>query len=471
MSILISYTVLFVGLGLNYLLNIVIGRALGPSEYGQYVFALNLYNTVTLITVFGLDQAAIKFLPQSEKPKEYVNTILILSIILVTVSVIITSIVINIIPITNNSLYLLFLVAVIPAVFLTHVLAIAQANHILISRMTIRYLMEPILRAILLCLIFFFWIKSSVGPACAILLSTSISCIFSIYIYRRKLHFSVKQNKKYEFRKILHFVVPLAGGNVLNILAGRMDIIIVGAALINHEVGIYTAGLQSAAMVALILQGVELVYASLLSKSIGNDNQSKLLYDYKTSLRITILFGAPLVIFLSFYKDFTSMLFGAEFIESQLILAILCISQFANLATGSANQLLILFGYTRTVFLLNAAFLILVSSLVYVGAQKVGIVGAAIGIMCSSALLNIARVLLIFIKKKIHPYDASCGVFIALTVAMLISRVILDLQFKLWETVTISSVIAITGIMLLMRKSDLEWVRGNIYRIRVGLSG
>lgn len=471
MSVIYSYSFLFIGLGLNYLLNIFIGRTLGPSEYGQYAFALNIYNTVTLITVFGLDQAALRFVPQSDNAKEFVSSIIWLSITVVIISVVISLIALGLINTENTRLYLLFTFSVIPAVFLTHALAIAQAHHILISRMAIRYLVEPVLRAVFIFLILFFWMKSSLGPACAIFLSTTVSCIFSIFIYRKRLNISISRMQTNILRKILNFVLPLASGNVLNILAGRMDIIIVGAILISYEIGIYTAGLQSAAMIALILQGIELVYASLLSSSIGENNFKRLIYDYKTSLRVAVFLGAPLVIFLSFYQDFTSLLFGNEFVDSQYILAILCISQFANLATGSANQLLILFGYTRIILMLNAFFLVLVSTLVYLGTQRVGIAGAAIGIMCSSILLNISRVVLIYLKKKIHPYDIGCSLYIILTISLLIVRVVFNLQFELWYAFGASFGIALAGLILLVRRSDMEWAKKHYYKIRVAISG
>ena len=50
-----------VGNGLNYAFGIFLARVLGADDFGLYALALTVFNILTLIFVFGLDTAAIKF--------------------------------------------------------------------------------------------------------------------------------------------------------------------------------------------------------------------------------------------------------------------------------------------------------------------------------------------------------------------------------------------------------------------------
>ncbi|MCP5193154.1 MAG: oligosaccharide flippase family protein, partial [Pseudomonadales bacterium] len=434
MTVLTSYLLLCIGLGLNYILNIFIGRSLGPSGFGDYALALNFYNIAAIITVFGLDQAALKFIPQTSNPKRVASSILHISLIIAAASTTILFFILLTIFHEKSLLYILFLTAVAPTALLTQILAIAQAHQIFVSRMVIRYLCEPALRAMLIISLFNSWGKQPAAAAAAFLFSYMVTLIISVYRYRAIIVPAVRKKSGISLTTIASFAFPIALGNLMSTIGSRIDILILGALVTSGMLGVYTASLQTAAVLAIVLQGIELVYASKLSASIGANNAEKLEYEYQLSLRVTVLIGTPIVVFFSFYSEMMATLFGEAFSESRYVLCILCISQFINLATGSANQLIILFGYTRVVLIINTCFLITAAVLIYCGSALYEIIGAAIGILISSSCLNFARVLFVGLKKGIYPYDKRSLFFLTGILTMLTLRLYYDVSLGLSES-------------------------------------
>ena len=80
MKVVAAYFFLFFGLGTNYLFNIIVARMLGADSFGVYSYAINLFNIVAYSAVCGLDEAAIKFIPQSKNKDAERSVIQILAL-------------------------------------------------------------------------------------------------------------------------------------------------------------------------------------------------------------------------------------------------------------------------------------------------------------------------------------------------------------------------------------------------------
>ena len=61
-------TIIFVLSG--YLINVILGRQLGPSSYGIYGIIITLMTTINLTQVSGLPQAVAKYIAEEELESE-----------------------------------------------------------------------------------------------------------------------------------------------------------------------------------------------------------------------------------------------------------------------------------------------------------------------------------------------------------------------------------------------------------------
>ena len=53
----------FIGLGLNYLYGIMLARWLGADKFGLFAMGLSVFNILAVISIMGLDNAALRFIP------------------------------------------------------------------------------------------------------------------------------------------------------------------------------------------------------------------------------------------------------------------------------------------------------------------------------------------------------------------------------------------------------------------------
>lgn len=398
------YPVLAVGLGLNYLFNIVLAGLLGSVDYGDYSYALNIFNISALISVCALDQSSLRYIAQRPAQANQlssfllkfavINGLIMGGIVYVGSEVLLSG---------NRRLYAQQLSIAIPVfVTLTVAIAILQSQKILMPRMYLKYLVEPLLKFICLGGLYYFFVDASAGIFALVIASCLTTCLtFAIY---RRAFFSKQLLASAHKKEIYSFIRPIALSNVISVISARLDILLVGALLSSHSVGIYALSLQTAAIMAIVLQGIEMIYVARFSSIIGSDSIERLRHDYAQSLKYCLLIGGPVFIFLSGFASDVLLLFGEEYMEGAKVLVILCVAQLINLATGSANAILVMSGKTRLVLANSVALALVMITFIPGLTSYYGLVGAAIGVAIAQSLVNIIRVVQVFLVTQTHPY-------------------------------------------------------------------
>ncbi len=406
MKVGIAYLFLFFGLGINYTFNVTVARELGPENFGVYSYALYLFNIFSLIAVAGLDEASLRFIPQSSNKDAERSAIqlfaLISSFVFLCLFWMMISLFLNK---ETAQISYVFALCLPLFVFISVNSAILQANHIVGPRMAFRYALEPTLKIIFLFVIVHFSM-SIYAPAYALFLALLITNIIALYTYKSRLFISGFQLTKEKLKILLGFVIPMLAYNVINVVSGRLDILILGAMVVSSAVGQYSAAFQTAAMLAIVLQGIETVYAPIFSSHIGNKDFVSLNHDYQRSLRWTMLISSPILTIFFLYPELALIPFGSQYMEAASILAILCAGQFFNLATGSANAILLAMGKTKVVLFNSIVYVIITSVFVGVGSHFMGVTGAALGVVLAIAIPNSLRVYFVYKITGCYPFNA-----------------------------------------------------------------
>jgi O-antigen/teichoic acid export membrane protein len=65
-----TFAVNLAGVGLGFLLQLVLARLLGVGEYGRYIYAITWVTMVAVVCVLGLDAASLRFIPEHEARAE-----------------------------------------------------------------------------------------------------------------------------------------------------------------------------------------------------------------------------------------------------------------------------------------------------------------------------------------------------------------------------------------------------------------
>lgn len=418
MKIVVAYLLLIFGLGINYIFNISVARLLGPTNFGNFSYALYLFNIFSLIAVFSLDQAALRFIPQAQNSKEIRVHIQLLAIILsIIFSLIFTLTIFMFVEGERANLAYWFAASIIPFVLLTVNVAILQAEHIVGPRMAFRYVIEPIVKFGIFLLLFYSF-QIITAPIIALFIALVVTNISALVVYWNRLGGFEFQLLKTKLSLLIKFIVPMSMSNAVSVLSGRLDLLILGALVAAPDLGHYSAAFQTAGIITIVLQGIETVYAPIFSSHIGSANYSALMLDYQRALRWTMLLSAPLIMIFVIYPELIILPFGAAYQIAAPILAVLCIGQFFLLALGAANPILILLGKAKIVLLISLAYVVLTALLVGVGASYAGTFGAASGVVFAIAITNMIRVYFVFKLTGCHPFSPH---YLKILVALMLS--------------------------------------------------
>lgn len=419
--IITAYLMLIFGLGLNYIFSVLVARQYGVENFGNYSYALYIFNIVALIAVAGLDEASIKFIPQNKETGKSKTTIQTLSIFTSILFFIIYFLLIEL-TLSGHKLQMSYVLLLCLPLFvlLTVNTSILQAEYIVGPRMAFRHGLEPVVKMLSLIVLTFLAV-GVLAPVYAMLIAFIVTGFVMLMVYRKRLIFFGFQFSIERFTEILRFILPMSINNIVNVAASRMDVIILGIVASSTQVGYYSAAFQTAAILSIVLQGLETVYSPLYSKSIGENNISELEKNLKQSLRWTMLIAAPLVLLFIIYPELALSPFGNNFKDSVNVFLILCVGQIINLATGSANTVLISLGQTKIVLLNSFVTGVILVAGVSWAAEYYGSIGAAVAVSIAILIMNCLRLYFLYRCLKITPFDIHYGfVMMALLVVAVI---------------------------------------------------
>ncbi len=200
-------------------------------------------------------------------------------------------------------------------------------------------------------------------------------------------------------------------------------------------------------MTSFVLMSVNNMFAPTISSLYHKGELEKLagLYKSLTKWIISInLVAFALILLLS--KEIL-WLFGPEFIVGSYALILVSIGQVVNSSVGSAGYILTMTGFPKVALYINifSAGINIVLNFFLIPAF--GIVGAATASLISIGIANILRLIFVFKKYKIHPYDKKVIIIVAIIVG---DYLILYFLKKIVVTNNVAELIVFTVIFLII---------------------
>ena len=198
---------------------------------------------------------------------------------------------------------------------------------------------------------------------------------------------------QYAVRAWLRSLLPLsflAGMQVINNRAGIVMLGLLGNA---EEVGIYRVASQGAMLVVFGLTAMNMVVSPYVARFYAQNDTAKLQRMITISARVMLLAALPVAaVFVVFGDDILRLVFGADYVPGHAALAILCVGQLINAATGSVVAILNMMGHERDTarsVALAAVLNVMLNALLI---PFYGIEGAAVATAVSLAAWNLLMV-------------------------------------------------------------------------------
>ncbi len=410
----------FFGLGANYLYGIYVARQLGAETFGLYAIGLSMFNVLAILSVMGLDSAVLHFVPGAwaqgrvERARSALRSALrvgalaggIAGVALWGAS---AGLAHHVFSKEALAEVLRFFAIAIPAYAVSTILLSGlQALHDVKGRMAVKYVSEPAMKfALTSALVWAGWGLD--GVLTAVVLALWVSVVLAWWTLQRRMKITppretANDRGKVDAGTVAAYAMPLLAGMVFNVLATRSDILLIGYFLSAAEAGVYAAALQTAGIIAIVLQSVESVIAPPLSEAISRGVRAEILDIYRLSLRWAVMIGTPLLLVAALWPAEIIGVFGHAFHDGAAAFLVLALAQFVNIATGSANYVLLLSGRSRVVMtneIINGTLQIALNLYLI---PRHGILGAALAVLLSVTTVNVLRLVQVRRHLGIQPY-------------------------------------------------------------------
>lgn len=399
------------GLGLIFLLQVMLARLMGPSNYGDYTVIITTVNLLLVLSVFGFDSSILRFLPSFIAKKDYssANGFVRFSYRMITILSILCSIGLFIFLLTkakkNNIAFsegLFWGVLLIPFLaFVYQASAVLRSlNKIKTSLLSV-YFLFPVLMG-LTCL-YYYYSNDRLTVDAAMLINLGCSAVICIFINRRARKVLKEQapseNLTFESRKWISVSSILFLTTAFDLLLRQSDILMVSYFLGNTKAGYYSVAAKLALLASLGLSVADYVFMPKIAALFESRQLMKLQQFVRNSSLQILSITLPVVFLLFLGGKWILGFFGNAFSFSYVPLVILLCGQVINAMTGMVGGLMSMTGYQKTFFAFYFFAFIIQFTLNIILIPIFDIVGAAIGSSLAMIFLNICAY--IFVKKKL----------------------------------------------------------------------
>jgi O-antigen/teichoic acid export membrane protein len=398
--------------GFALLTSVLLARLLGPSGYGVYAFAFSVVMLLALPTQAGLPTLLVREVARYEEQGRWdlIRGLLRRSnqaVVLLAFGVGGVAAVVVLLagpgPGSLQATTFLWALTLLPLMALGNLRGAAlRGLRRVVQGQLPEFLVRPglLLLALAVALLLGPSLSSpfELTPPLAMALhaaSALVAFAVGIWLLRRELPSTVRgAAPAYETRAWLGSLLPLTMLAGMQLIAGQMDVVLLGLLASAREVGIYRVAWSVSLPVLFTLTGVNLVVAPYFSRAFaaGDVAQLQRLATWSARVAAAVAVPAALVLMLA-GGPILGFVFGDEFAVGATALALLAAGQLCSVIAGSVGTILNMTGHERDtmVGVGIAAAVNLILNLILI--PKFGMNGAAVATMVSLVIWNSVLVL------------------------------------------------------------------------------
>jgi O-antigen/teichoic acid export membrane protein len=381
----------------------------------RYVEALGL--TLFPVLILGASQALINFNPKLDHPqKKSLFNYSVFSIGLISICMLIIIFILSFFPYFKGMKYIYF--SFIIAVCLAFI-ELFKKQSTIIQKIAIPTFFDNIIPKIALPIIFIFLLHQSITVNQSLqLYVVSYVLIFILiatyifYYFKPKFDLDFKslfnQVSKKEYYRFSMFAFA---GSLGSVFAFRIDALMIPKLISMEANGTFSIGVTLASALAVPATGIFTLYAPIISNYLKNDQLAELNVKYKEVSKLLFFIGALLYscIFLGIENLFMLLPTHENLVASIPIILILGFNVLINMGTGFNGEIITYSKYYK--FNLIAILLLIVLNvslnLVFILYFNWGIEAVAVASLLSMVIFNMAKLLFIYRKFKLLPFDLS----------------------------------------------------------------
>lgn len=408
----VAFVLKIIAAGMAFLLNIVLARLLGADGSGIFFLAFTIVIIMAGIGTMGMENALVRFIAANASEKKYGKVLGVykkanlycalaagsFSVILYFISPWISQ---NLFNKPELGVPLKFMsLAILPLALLNlHAYALQGLKKIAESISVLSIFVPLVTSIVALLLVPYFGINAAV---LGYLLAAFISLTIGLFFWKKVITPYKNDAKEFDAKELLNTSVPLLGVNIMNLIIMWSPIIFIGMWNSSEDVGIYNAASRTAMLTSFVLIAVNSIAAPKFAELYKQGDMVALESLARNSAKLMTLIASPILLFFISAPEYVLSLFGHDFTSGGLILTILAVGQFVNVATGSVGYLLMMSGNEK-LLRNNLLFCVSIGTILnIIFIQNYGAVGGAVSAAIVLALQNIVALFLVNKKLKIN---------------------------------------------------------------------
>ncbi|MEJ2555435.1 MAG: flippase [Anaerolineae bacterium] len=235
------------------------------------------------------------------------------------------------------------------------------------------------------------------------------ACVLLLYFLNNKL-FSLKRplrTAQRNTRDMLSFSLPVYLSSLVSMFGGNVETVLLGALNTVTSVGIFAVASQ-VNMVGKMFHG-SVVTASMpiVSELHDRGEREQMGRFYQTMSKWTFTLNLPMFLVVLLFPVPILSIFGQSFISGATALAILAWANLVNTGTGICGVMIDMTGNTSLKLVNSVVTFALTLGLNILLIPTWGLTGAAVAGLASSIMINLLRLLEVFILFRLLPYNLS----------------------------------------------------------------
>jgi O-antigen/teichoic acid export membrane protein len=414
-------TIIFGGLVAGTLLGmvnqIILGRYLGPENYGLFNLSMSVVMIAAALSVFGFFGSLSRFIPYHLEKKEQniVRSVIdfgaLFSFFLgLTFAIIIYllagSLAIRVFHDPRLEPVLKIFAIVIPLHGLQQVVRGTVRGFKAAKYDAILFNIGTRIVTILVFLLSMLFVNRLYGAIIAFIAGVVVTTAVTVWIIIKKIFPDYREYRRVPVaRNLLSFSWPLALTGFTFLFVSKTDKVLLGYFMTSKDVGIYTPALMIANLLIFISTAFKYIFLPTVSEYFSKNDLQGLEPLFKSTSKWNFLVVLPLFVFiLIFPKEILTILFGSSYTGGYLALIIVSLGIAANDFAGTSATILVAGGRTKA----NLACEIIAGTtnvvLNIILIPIYGIVGAAIATGLSFLARNLAALSLAYKAYGMHPY-------------------------------------------------------------------
>lgn len=383
------------GIGLLFLMHVLLGRSLGPGGYGTFSYTMALAGVLAVVTPLGWPTALMRFVSQYIEQQSWglLRGIMRRAYQITLFSSLLVALMLWAISRWNRvpdelSTSLSFTALLLP--FLAFVALRRKALQGLQRFKSSIAVEEVFVPLLVIVALYLFAITEASGALFVYIGAASLAFVLGSALLWCSLPTQRRTTEpKFKTRAWITVAFPMIFGGLSQIALNRTDMLMLGILVDMETVGAFGAATRIATTSTFVLFAVNTVMTPVITAAFYGNRRNQVKELLRKAMFWSTLGSLPLCVMMIFAPEFLLSFFGPSFADAESLLRILAIGQFINAITGPVGITLQMTGYQQTFALV--ATIVAAGNVLgnFLAIPNFGALGAAYVTATSTAVLNL----------------------------------------------------------------------------------